>query len=48
MEKHNMNPTCLDHFDDMNLYKNRTLTIQDQADLSEYYLILAKQLGFTA
>ena len=46
MEKYNMKPTCLDHFDDYNLYKNRTLTIQEQVDLSENYLVLAKELGF--
>ena len=46
MEKYNMKPTCLDHFDDFNLYNNRTLTIQEQVDLSEHYLVLAKDLGF--
>lgn len=46
MQKYNMTPTCLDQFDDFNLYNNRTLTIQEQVDLSEHYLSLAKQLGF--
>lgn len=46
MAKYHMQPSCLDHYDDYNLYKNRTLTIQEQVDLSEHYLKLAQQLGF--
>ncbi len=46
MEKYRMAPTCLDHFDDFNLYKNRTLTCQEQLDLSENYLLIAQKLGF--
>ncbi len=46
MDKYGMTPTCLDHFNDDNLYSNRTLTLQEQVDLAENYLILAKKLGF--
>lgn len=46
MAKYRMTPTCLDHFDDYNLYRNRTLTCQEQIDLSENYLKIARQLGF--
>lgn len=46
MDKYNMTPTCLDHFADYNLYRNRTLTIQEQLDMLEHYLILAQKLGF--
>lgn len=48
MEKYNMKPTCLDHFDDYNLYKNRTLTIKEQVDLTENFLVIAKRLGFSS
>lgn len=48
MDKYKMTPTCLDHFDDINLYPNRNLTIQEQVELTEHYLILAKELGFSS
>lgn len=46
MAKYHMTPTCLDHFDDYNLYANRTLTCQEQVDLAENYLHIARKLGF--
>lgn len=47
MDKYQMTPTCLDHFNDNNLYHNRMLTVQEQVDTAEDYLIMAKKLGFS-
>ena len=46
MEQYQMEPTCCDIFDDYNLYRNRTLTVDEQLEMIEHYLTVAQRLGF--
>ena len=47
MQQYQMQPTCCDIFDDYNLYRNRTLTVDEQLEMMEHYLSVAQRLGFS-